>query len=74
MTATEFHETMLRLLRREPFQPFEIELADGRVLPVDDPERVATNGGAASWGRESGDIVLFEYENTVRIGGARAPA
>jgi hypothetical protein len=28
-------------LRREPFEPFAIRLADGRVLPVPHPEFVA---------------------------------
>jgi hypothetical protein len=75
MTAAEFHESILRLLRREPFEPFEIELASGEILPVDYPEMICTNGGSGAWGRPVGDIILFDYTDTVRFRTpARAPA
>lgn len=31
-------------LRRQPFEPFSIRLADGRSIPVDHPEFVAVGG------------------------------
>lgn len=34
-------EQLRRMLRAEPFRPFEIFLADGRSLPVEHPEVVA---------------------------------
>ena len=35
MTAAEFRQSILALLRRDPFKPFEIEKSDGSVLHVD---------------------------------------
>src|SRR5436190_18975986 len=65
MTASEFHEKMLCLLRREPFQPFEIELADGRQFRVENPLCVSAGGGSAALGDEAtGDIILFDYRVT----------
>lgn len=34
-------EQLRKMHRAQPFQPFDIYLADGRVLPVDHPEIVA---------------------------------
>jgi hypothetical protein len=34
-------EQLRKLHRAKPFQPFDIYLADGRSLPVDDPELLA---------------------------------
>lgn len=34
-------EQLRKMHRAQPFQPFEIYLADGRVLPVDHPEILA---------------------------------
>lgn len=34
-------EQLRKLHRDQPFQPFDIYLADGRVLPVDHPEMLA---------------------------------
>ena len=73
MTVTEFDQAILSRLRREPFEPFEIELAHGQVLPVEYPEMVGVGYGLASWGHDASDLVLFDYTNTIRIGGA-APA
>jgi hypothetical protein len=33
-------EQLKKMLRAQPFQPFEIHLADGRALPVEHPEFV----------------------------------
>ena len=68
MTAGDFHEQMLSLLRRKPFVPFEIELEDGQRLFVEDPERVASSGGTAAFGSPSGEVILFDYRVTRRLG------
>lgn len=73
MTAAEFHERILSLLRRDPFEPFDIELTDGRRLHVIDPEMVATSGGKGVYGGHTGEIVIFDYSITRRLG-AEAPS
>lgn len=68
MTVDEFREALFRLLRREPFQPFEIELDSGEILRVEQPEWVATNGTAGSYWTGSGPLVSFDARNTRRLG------
>jgi hypothetical protein len=74
MTASEFHDRMLFLLRRKPFVPFEVELAEGQRFLIENPETVATNGGGAIFGSPSGDIIIFDYTDTRRLGTDVAPA
>jgi undecaprenyl-diphosphatase len=48
MNAEQFEQTLRQFLRREPFQPFVVELIDGRVIPIEDP-KVVIGGGAAAF-------------------------
>ncbi len=48
MTADDFESTMRRFLRQEPFQPFVVELLDGRVIWITRPG-LALGGGGASF-------------------------
>lgn len=48
MSREDVESTLIRLLRREPFQPFVIDLADGRRLEIDD-RCLAMNGGGATF-------------------------
>ena len=48
MSPEDVESTLIRLLRREPFQPFVIDLADGRRLEIDD-RCLAMNGGGATF-------------------------
>ena len=66
MTAEEFEQTLRQLLRREPFQPFVVELLDGRIIPVDAP-KVVFGGGAASFFTPSYDLVEFACEDVQAI-------
>jgi hypothetical protein len=68
MTAKEFQERMLFLLRRRPFVPFDVDLTDGTRYHVRYPEAIATGGGAAGFGDEQNEIHLFDYRNTARLG------
>src|SRR5207253_2056404 len=47
MKPQEFDESLRVLLRRRPFVPFKVELAEGRSFVVDDPNAVAFCNGAA---------------------------
>jgi hypothetical protein len=48
MELERFEQVLRQYLRREPFQPFVVELLDGRVVMINDP-RVVMGGGAASF-------------------------
>ncbi len=47
MSDTQFFDTLRTLTRHQPFQPFVVELLDGRRIVVDSPS-VAFSGGAAA--------------------------
>ena len=49
-------DQLKRLYEASPFQPFEIEMDDGKVLPVDLPEHVG-------WSAEAGVIMCADVES-----------
>ena len=61
MNTQEFEDQLRRYLQREPFQPFEVELADGQVIEVSQPKLVFGGGGAAFL-TESDEFVEFNCE------------
>jgi hypothetical protein len=61
MTVDDFQNTLRQFLRREPFQPFVVELSDGSVIEVGEPS-VAFNGGAAVYVSPNFDLVDFASE------------
>jgi hypothetical protein len=62
MKPQEFQQTLRQLLNREPFQPFVVELVDGRNLVVDH-SKVLFGGGAASFFTPKHDLVEFACED-----------
>jgi hypothetical protein len=75
MTAGEFQNRLLSLLRREPFEPFEVELLDGQRFLVARAETVATNGVIATfWGEDSPAFLSFDWRTTRRLGSDVATA
>ena len=67
MTTDEFEEAIFRLLRREPFQPFDVELSYGGSLHVGSAEAVCTNGKVATVLPENEGLIKFDHTNTVRF-------
>ncbi len=68
MTASEFEETIFRLLRTEPFVPFEVELTDGRVIHVEIPDHIATSGpNAVFWKFDDEGLIDLYPSNTLRM-------
>jgi hypothetical protein len=55
MKAEQFEETLLQLIRRRPFEPFVVELLDGRVIEITSPKVVG--GGGATFIRDDFDLV-----------------
>jgi hypothetical protein len=66
MKTGQFEQTLRHLLRQEPFQPFVVELVDGRVVTVDHT-KVVFAGGAASFFTPSYDLVEFACEEVQAI-------
>jgi hypothetical protein len=61
----EFDATLRKLLKREPFVPFEVELDDGRLIPIRQPV-LAFGGGSAAFidpDYEEGAIVDFSHKH-----------
>lgn len=57
------------LHRATPFQPFEINLADGRALPVDHPEMLAITAPGRTIGvaRDDGVIEIVDLLRVTSI-------
>jgi hypothetical protein len=71
MTVDEFERTLRVLMRREPFEPFAVELLDGERFVVDKPDAVGFNAGAAAFLAADGTIHFFNNEEVRSLGGER---
>jgi hypothetical protein len=67
MNQQEFEESARAFLRREPFQPFVIELQEGRVLLIDQPALAYGGGTGATFLSADFDLVEFLYEDVRAI-------
>jgi hypothetical protein len=68
MTLGQFEESLRALLRRQPFEPFEVELLDGERFTVDRNDAVSIGGGSAGFIGEDGMVRFFDWRNTRRLG------
>ena len=66
MNVEQFEETLRQLLRREPFQPFVVEMLDGRTIAVDEP-KVVMGGGGATFVTADFDLMEFACEDVQTI-------
>ena len=66
MSPEAFEEKIIALKHREPFEPFIVELLDGRRIVVDNPG-LAVNGGGAGFISHDDVFVDFDYEEVRRI-------
>lgn len=64
MKLDEFESQLRELLRREPFEPFTIVVADGRTIYVDKPS-IAFGGGRGGFIPAEGSVEFFDYEQVV---------
>jgi hypothetical protein len=63
----EFDQTLRKLVKAEPFVPFEVEMDDGRRIPIRQPN-LAFGGGSAGFidpDYEDGAIVDFSHQHVV---------
>ena len=67
MNQETFERTLRELMRRRPFLPFVVDLANGERFEVDAPESVAWGGGAAGYLRPDGEPILFHCRDIRQI-------
>ena len=66
MKPEQFDDSVLQSIRRRPFEPFVVELLDGRVIEITTP-KVIVGGGGATFIRDEFDLVDFECEEVRAI-------
>ena len=57
----EFEEQIVHFIHQEPFQPFAVEMSDGRIIEIRRPS-VVINGGGATYLSKDYEIVVFEFD------------
>jgi hypothetical protein len=66
MNADEFENALRQFLANQPFQPFAVELIDGRLIEIARP-KVVLGGGAASFFTPDYELIEFACEQTRSI-------
>jgi hypothetical protein len=66
MDQETFEETLCSFLRREPFEPFIVEMEDGERIVVEEPT-VAFNGRVAGYLNPSFEIQTFQAEQVLQL-------
>lgn len=66
MNSQQFEDILRQFLQREPFEPFVVELLDGRSIEIISPN-VAFCDGAASFFTPDFDLVDFVCEEVRAI-------
>ncbi len=62
MSKKEFHDRLRQLLHREPFQPFTVNLRDGRQILIKKPPVVFDDGAASFIDLEKEALVDFYHD------------
>jgi hypothetical protein len=74
MSVTEFDKSLLALIRKQPFQPFEVDLIDGQRLTIDRADAIGCNGGSAAFISADGSIHFFNNQKVKSFGGRNGAA
>lgn len=61
MKTLEFEERIIEFIHKQPFRPFAVEIADGRIIEIRRPS-VVINGGGATYLSKDYDIEDFEFD------------
>lgn len=67
MMEENFERLLRDNLRREPFQPFVVELVDGRQIIIDAPHTVAMSGGGGTFISPEFELVSFSSDQVRAI-------
>jgi hypothetical protein len=70
MTEELFTQQLREFIRRQPFEPFVVELQDGRSLLINRPA-VVFHGGAAGFISDTDGLVDFSCDEVRRMGPAK---
>lgn len=62
MSIKELEEQIIQFKHQRPFQPFDVELLDGRVIKVRKPNLCIDHTGAGVLSKDEG-IVDFEFSD-----------
>ena len=71
MTPETFDQTLRQFIKRKPFEPFVVELKDGRVFTFQQPW-LSFGGGVAGFLSEEDGLVDFGYTDVLAIRAATA--
>jgi hypothetical protein len=66
MTPEQFDQTLRQFLNHKPFEPFVVELLDGRNIEIVRP-KLAFGGGSAGFLTPEFDLVEFSCEEVRAI-------
>jgi len=67
MQPKAFADTLRSFVRKTPFQPFVIEMAEGRQAVIRRPDKLAfSEGGGASY-LTAEELYLIDCENVIQI-------
>jgi hypothetical protein len=66
MTQEHFTQQLRDFLHRQPFQPFLVELQDGRTIAITEPA-VAIAGSAAGFLSDTDGLVSFSCDEVRRM-------
>jgi hypothetical protein len=67
MSKDEFHSELRQFLNHQPFNPFTVEMRDGRRLAVMKPQVVFCDGAASFIDPEDGSLVDFFHDEVQQI-------
>jgi hypothetical protein len=67
VVAETFAQAMRAFARRNPFKPFNVEMASGERILIEHPEAVAYRGGAAVFISPRGEFALFDHESVSQV-------
>jgi hypothetical protein len=67
MTREGFQQAVDAFKHRQPFQPFVIELEDGRRFVVGDPKALHCYAGAGTFHHPNGDFDFVDSEYVKRL-------
>lgn len=74
MNREQFEDTIDQLLNRRPYQIFTIELQNGRLHEIDQPNALSYRNGVAVFIAPAHVPIIFDNDNVVQIIAAPASA
>lgn len=74
MSADNFQQLLEALAKRNPFQPFTVEMVGGRRVEVDHPRALVSRDGVAVYLAPGGIPIWFDHESVTAIIGDIAEA